>query len=114
MAARDTARFADGSTPVPKYAGMRVFPVDAEGFIDLEVLAGLHASAAKDALIWIVSIEGIGEVFLVGFGLVGNFLMFDCKQFCRVMYGAVAVVVVADGAIEQVVAEDAIECLTLG
>ena len=51
---------------------------------------------------------------VVRLGLEGNLLVLDREQFRGVVDGAVAVVVVADRAVEQVVAEDAIECLALG
>ena len=49
----------------------------------------------------------------VGLGHEGTLLMLDVEQVGGVVDGAVAVVVVADGAIEQVVAEDAVEGFAL-
>jgi hypothetical protein len=40
--------------------------------------------------------------------------MFNGQQFRRVMDGAIAIVVVADCAVEQVIAEDAIKRFHLG
>jgi hypothetical protein len=51
---------------------------------------------------------------LVGLRPKWNFLMLDGQQLRRVMDGAIAVVVVADRALEHVVAEDAIKCFHLG
>ena len=60
VAAGDAARFADGRAAIPQHARMLVFPVDAERLVHLQVLAGLHAAAAENALVGIVAIEGIG------------------------------------------------------
>lgn len=43
----------------------------------------------------------------------GDFLVLDRQQLGRVMDCAVAIVVVANRAIEHVVAEDAVECFNL-
>ena len=40
--------------------GMRIFPVDRKRLVHLDVLAGLDAAAAENALIGIVAIERIG------------------------------------------------------
>jgi hypothetical protein len=55
------------------------FPINAERFIHLQVLACLHATSTQDALIRIVAVEGIGHVHFVWLGLVRDFLMFDLK-----------------------------------
>ncbi len=88
-------------------------PVDGEGFVDLNILAGLHAAAAEDALVGIVAIEGVGAVLLVGLGLVGDGLMLYVEVCAGVVDGAVFVVVIADRAVELVVDEDAIVGLAL-
>ena len=77
------------------------------------ILAGLDAASAQNALVRIVAVEGVGFVLLVRLGEVGVFLVLDLEQRGGVVDGAVAVVVVADRAVEQVVAEDAIEGFSL-
>ena len=92
---------------------MRILPIDAERFIDLEGLARLNAAPAENALVGIVAVEGIGHIHFVGLGLVGDLLVLDCEQLGGVVHGAVAVVVVAHRAVEQVIAEDAVEGFAL-
>jgi hypothetical protein len=92
---------------------MRVFPADAEGLVYLQVLTGFNAAPAENALLRIVAIKGIAWIDLVGFGLERDVLMFDGEQNRGVVDGAVAVVIVADRAVEQMISEDAIEGITL-
>jgi hypothetical protein len=73
----------------------------------------LNAPSAKDALVRIVAIEGIGHIHFVGLGFVRNLLMFHMKHLCRVMHGAVAVAVVAHCAIKHMISEDAVKGLAL-
>ena len=56
---------------------MRVLPINRKRFIDLEVLAGLYAPAAENALIRIVAIERISIVDFVGLGTIRDVLMLD-------------------------------------
>ena len=56
---------------------MGIFPVDAQGLIHLQVLAGLDASSAQDALIRIVTVKGIGDVLFIRLGFEGGFLVLD-------------------------------------
>ena len=113
MAAGDATRFADRRAAVPQNARMRILPVDRKRFVHLHVLAGFDAAAAENALVGIVAIERIGVVDLVRLGLEGDFLVLDREHLGRVVDRAVAVVVVADRAVEQVILEDAIERLAL-
>src|ERR1700722_3065159 len=92
---------------------MLILPTDAERFIDLESLTRLNTAPAENTLVRIVAVEGIRHVHFVGLRLVGNLLMLDREHFGGVMYCAVPVVVVADRAVEQVVAKDAIEGFAL-
>jgi len=92
---------------------MVVVPVNGESFVDFDVLAGFDAAAAEQALAGVVAIERIAVVDFKGLGLEGNFLVLDGQHFGGVVDGAVAVVVVADGAIEHVVFEEAVEGLAL-
>ena len=66
MAAGDAAGARDVVAAVPKDAGMRRGPIDGEGFVYLDVLTGFDATAAQNALLRIVAIEGISAVLLVG------------------------------------------------
>jgi hypothetical protein len=90
-----------------------VLPANGQRFIHLNVLASLDAAAAKNALIRIVSVERVREIRFVRLGLEGNFLMLHREHFCRVVDRAIPVVIVADRAVEHVVAEDPVERLTL-
>jgi hypothetical protein len=113
MTARDATGFSDRRAPVPQYARMWVFPINRKRFIHLKVLACLDATPAEDALIGIVAIEGIAVVDFVGLGAIGSLLMFNRQQLGGVMDGAVAVVIVAHRAVENVVAENFVEGLSL-
>ena len=114
VAAGDAGGAGDVVAAIPEDAGMGGGPIDGEGFVDLDILAGFDAAAAEDALVGVVAIEGVGEVLLVGLGLVGNGLVLHVEVCDGVVDGAVLVVVIADGAVEEVVAEDAIEGFALG
>jgi hypothetical protein len=92
---------------------MSIFPVDRESLIDLDVLTGFHAAATQDALIRIVAVKGIGHVLFIGLGGERNDLMPDGESPGGVMHCTIAVAVVADRAVEQVIAEDAIEGFAL-
>ena len=102
-----------GAPPSHNTRGCSILPIDAQRFIDLEGLAGLNAAPAENALVGIVAIEGIGHIHFIRLGLVGDLLVLNCEQLGGVVHGAVAVVVVADRAVEQMVAEDAIEGFAL-
>ena len=114
VAARNAARLADGRASVPEHTRIRIFPVDGQRFIDLDVLAGLYAAATENALIGIVAVERIGVIDLVGLRSKWDSLMLDGQQLRRVMDGAVAIVVVAHRAVEHVVAEYSIKRFYLG
>lgn len=90
------------------------FPIDRQRLIHLHILAGLHASPAQNALVRIISIEGIAVVGRVGLGFIRTLLMFHIEQRGGVVHGAVFVVVIADRAIEHVISQDAIEGFALG
>lgn len=88
---------------------MRVLPADRQGLVHLDILAGLDAAAAKDALIRIITIKRIRRVHRVGLGLEGNLLVLNREEFRRVMHLAVSVVIVADGAVKEMVTENPVE-----
>src|ERR1700682_5313834 len=92
---------------------MRIFPIIRKSFIHLHVLTGLDASAAKNALLRIVAVEGIRMILFVRLGMIGNGLMLDAQQSFRVVNGAVSVVVVAHGTVENVIGENAVKRLAL-
>src|SRR5262249_12739938 len=96
---------------VPEDARMRILPADRERLVHLHVLAGLDAAAAQDALVRGVAIEGIGRVDREGLRPEGRLLALDVQQLRGVVDGGAAGAVVADGEVEQVVAEDAVEGL---
>jgi hypothetical protein len=114
MAARDAARLSNGGSPVPKHAGIWIFPVDRERFIDFDVLTCLHAPATEDALIGIVAVERIRVIDLVRLRSKRDSLVLNGQQLRRVMDGAIAIVVIADRAIKKVITEDAIKGFHLG
>src|ERR1700692_2260356 len=93
---------------------MRILPVNGKGFVDLQVLAGFDTSAAKNTLLRIVAVERVGVVLFVRLGMIRNGLMLHGQQFLGVVNGAISVVVVAHGAIENVIAENSTEGLLLG
>ena len=113
VAARHAARLLNRRPAVPEHARVRVLPVDGQGLVDLDVLARFDAAPAEDALVGIVAVERVGLVDLVRLGLERNPLVLDREQLGRVVNGAVAVVVVAHRAVEDVIAEDAVERLDL-
>src|SRR6266852_2476097 len=91
---------------------MRILPVNRKGFIHLHVLAGFDTSAAKNALLR-VAVEGVRMILFVGLGMIRNRLMFDAQQSFRVVNSTVSVIVVAYGAVENVIAENPIKRLSL-
>jgi|GEM_PF-4290821 len=92
---------------------MLIFPADRECFVYLDVLAGLDASAAKNALLRIATIKWVRVVLFIRFRTIGNGLMLEGQQFFRIVDRAVSVVVVAHGAIKYVIAKNPIECFPL-
>jgi hypothetical protein len=74
---------------------MRILPINRKSFIDLQVLAGFHASAAKNALLRVVAIERVGMILFVRLGMIRNRLMLHGQQFFGVVNGAISVVVIA-------------------
>src|SRR3569623_1352275 len=62
LQAAHAERTRDWLSAVPQYARMLHRPVDAQGLVDLHVLAGLHAASAEDALMRIVGIERVRSI----------------------------------------------------
>jgi hypothetical protein len=93
---------------------MGVLPANGEGFVHLHVLASLYAAPAKDALVGVISVKGIGKIRLERLRLERDFLMLNSEHLCRVMDGAIPVIIVADRAVKHVVTEDPIEGQALG
>jgi hypothetical protein len=111
VAARDATGLADGRSAVPQHARMRVVPIDGKRLVHFDVLTSFHAAAAQDALVGIVTVEGICVVDFVRLGLERDLLVLNGQQFCRVVYCAISIVVVADGAVEHVITKDAVKRL---
>src|SRR5882672_9890575 len=109
MAARHAARFTDRFAAIPQDSRMWIFPADRERLVDLDILASLDAAATKDALIWIVAIKWVRVIHFKRLRLERNLLMLDGHQLGRVVYRAIPVVVVADGAVKHVVAKNPVE-----
>ena len=93
---------------------MGVFPTDRECFIHLQRLTSLYTAAAENALVGIVPIEGVRVVDFVRFGSIRYLLVFDLQQFGCIMNGAVTVIIVANRAVEKVVAQDPVERFSPG
>ena len=93
---------------------MGVFPTDRECFIHLQSLACLHTAAAQDALVRVVPIEGVRVVDFVRFRSIRYLLMFNLQQFGCVVNGAVTVVIIANGTVEKMVAQDPVERFSPG
>src|SRR5216683_5302934 len=113
MAARHAARLTDRFPAIPQDSRMRIFPADRKRLVDLDILTSLDAAATKDALIWIVAVKWVRVVHFVRLRLERNLLMLDGHQLGRVVYRAIPVVVVADGAVEHVISENPVECFPL-
>ena len=111
--ARHAARVADRLSAVPQHARELVLPADGKRLVHLHVLARLDASAAKDALVRVVAVERIRFVHRIRFRLEGQVLVLQVQHVGAVVDRAVAVVVVADGAVEQMIGEDVVIGLLL-
>jgi hypothetical protein len=66
VTAGNAAGISNRRTAVPLHARIGVLPIDGKGFVDLDVLAGLHAATAENALVGIVTVEGVGVVHSIG------------------------------------------------
>jgi hypothetical protein len=93
---------------------MRVFPANRKRLVDLDILTGFDAAATENALVGVVPIERIRRIHRESFWFEGGFLMLDGQEFGGVVNRAVAVIVVADRTVEQVVAQDSVEGLPPG
>ena len=103
-----------GQTVTQCPQGMGRLPVDGQGLVDLDVLAGLDTSSAQDALIGVVAVEGVGVVLRIGLVLEWPRLVLYIEAGGCVVDGAILVIVIADRAVEVVVLEDAVEGFALG
>src|SRR5260370_12875476 len=88
---------------------MIVFPTYRKCFIYLQGLAGLYAAATQNTLVGVVPIEWVGIVDFIGLRSIRSLLVLNLQQLRCVMNRAVAVVVVANGTVEKVVPQDAVE-----
>src|SRR3954471_23511751 len=101
MAARHATRFLNRRAAIPQHPRVRILPVDRECFVDLNVLTCLDASPAENALVRVVAVEGIRLVDSVRFRREWDALMLNREQLRGIVHGAVAIVLVAYGAVEQ-------------
>jgi hypothetical protein len=92
---------------------MRVLPPDGECLVHLDILAGLHATPAQDALVRVVSVKGIRVVDLVRLGLEWPLLVLDPHHPGGVVYRAVPVIIVAHRAVEEMVSQDPVKGIPL-
>src|SRR6516164_2572776 len=113
MTTGNAAGFANGSAVIPQHAWLRILPADRQRFVHLHILTGLDAATTQNALAWVVAIKWIGRIDRVRFLLEWDRLVFDREQLGSVVDGAIAVVVVTNRAVEQVIAQDAVEGLPL-
>jgi hypothetical protein len=113
MPAGNATRPGNPLASVPQNARIFVFPADRKSLVHLNVLTGLDTAAAENALVWVVAIKRIGKIFFEGLGNEGTLLMGDVEERRRIVNRAVAVVVVTDGAVQQMVMQDAIEGIEL-
>jgi hypothetical protein len=90
------------------------FPTDRKRFVYLNILAGLNALSAQNALAGIVAIEGIGHIHFVRLWREGMLLMLNIERKSRIVDAAIFVIVVADRAVEHVIAENHVKGLGAG
>src|SRR5580692_4032908 len=107
--AGDARRAGDLFTAVPQDSEMFRLPVDAESLVHLHVLASLDTTSAENALVRIVAVERIGMILLVGFAAKRPRLVLHTQVLDRIVNRAIAIIVVADGAVEIVILEYAVE-----
>ncbi len=113
VTAGNAAGFSDRRAAVPEHPRIGVFPVNGERFVHFDVLARFHAAAAKDALVGVVPIKGVGVVHLVLLGAKRNLLVLNTQLCSGVVNNAITVVVIANGAIQNVIAQDPVKSLPL-
>src|SRR5882724_2904067 len=113
MTAGHAARLTDGLPAIPQNPRMRIFPTDREGLVDFDILAGLHATSAENALVRIVSVKWVRVVHFVRLRLERNLLMLDSHLPGCVVDCAIPVVVVANRAVEHVISKNPVECFPL-
>src|SRR5438309_9914306 len=106
MTARHAARLTNGLAPIPQDSWMRILPPYRKRLVDFNILASLDATSAENALIRVVSVKRVRVVHFVRLRLERNLLMLNGHLPGRVMHRAIAVVIVADGAVEHVISQD--------
>src|SRR5271168_4373792 len=84
-------------------------PADGKSLVDLDGLAGLNALSAKNTLAGIVAIEGIGHIHFIWFWLEGTLLVLNIQCQGSVVDPAIFIVVVADSAVEHMIAQNDVE-----
>ena len=103
MAAGNATGSGDGLAAIPQNARMGIFPANRKGFIHLQILASLDAAPAKNALVGVITVKGIGIIHLIWLGPERPLLVLHFHQRGSIVDRAVLVVVVANRAIEFVV-----------
>ncbi len=103
VAAADAAGALDLLAAIPHHARHVAVPGDGQRFVHLHILAGLHAAPAKDALVGIVAIKRIGVVLRIRLLAVLAHLVLYVELARGVVHRAVAVIVVANRAIQVVI-----------
>jgi hypothetical protein len=80
----------------------------------LKILTRFYATPAENALVGVIPIERVGKIGFIGLGAERCLLMLDLQQFGCVVNSAIAIVVVANGAVELVIPEDPVKRFPLG
>src|ERR1700733_4171406 len=113
MTAGDTTRTIDLRAAVPQHARMFALPIDRKCLIHLNVLARFNTTPTQNALVWVVAVERIRHVLLIGLRHIRPRLVLYVEFCGRVVDRAIAIVVVAHGAVQHVVLQNAVERLAL-
>src|SRR5690606_8065083 len=111
MSATDAGRSFDPRRAIPEHTGLLHRPIDAQRLGHLHVLAGFDTARAENALVGIVLIKRIRVVDAPWLGGETVFLVADAEHFGGIVDLALAVVEIADRAVELMVAEDALHRL---
>src|SRR5262245_18332143 len=94
------ARAGDLFPAIPENAGMLTFPIAREGLVYTAGFTRLHALAAENALVRVLSVKRIRHVHRIGFRLIRMILVFDLQRDGRIVHAALPVVVVAHRAVQ--------------
>jgi hypothetical protein len=103
MTASHATGFAGRHATIKDNAWYRERPIDRERLVDLDLLTRLDTATAENALRWIVPIEGMRVINLIGLWPIRLRLVVDTHVAHGVVKDTVSVVVVTDRAVEVVI-----------